>query len=310
VSKAWRFRLEAAAATLVSALVRPLPRRFVLGLGRALGSVWAALDPRHRRIAVDNLRPSFTDWDAQRLDRVARGVYRHFGATVLDLLWMQGRSAQELLSLADVEGVENARAPLARGKGVIYCTAHIGNWELHGLVHGPTIGALSLVARPLDNPALDRRLVALRAITGNRIVYKKKALATVLRDLRSGRGVAFLLDQNVQAQDGIFVDFFGRKAATTTVAAALALKTGCAIVPCWTELREDGRYLLRYEPELPVHPGADRDAEIVRITQAIASRTETWVRQKPEQWLWIHRRWKTVAVSSQLSAISDARSRS
>ncbi len=303
MNKASRYRLEAASAAFVTALVRPLPRRLVLYLGRVMGRVWAALDGRHRRIAIDNLRRSFPDWDAGRLDLVARGVYRHFAATLLDLLWMQGRSAPELLSLADIEGIENARAAAARGKGVIYCTAHIGNWELHGLVHGPRIGSLSVVARPLDNSALDRRLIELRAITGNSVVYKRKALATVLRVLRAGHGIALLLDQNVQAQDGIFIDFFGRKAATTTVAAALALKTGCAIVPTWTELRPDGRYLLRYEPELPVRTGAERDAEIVRITQAIASRTEEWIRQKPEQWLWMHRRWKTEAPGAQPSAV-------
>jgi KDO2-lipid IV(A) lauroyltransferase len=149
------------------------------------------------------------------------------------------------------------------------------------------------VARPLDNPALDARLVGLRTATGNTVVYKRKALATVLKELRAGRAVAMLLDQNVQAGDGIFVEFFGRPAATTTVAAALALKTGCALVPTWTELRDDGRYLLRYEPALAVNPDGDREAEVARITQEIARRTEQWIRRNPTQWLWMHRRWNT-----------------
>src|SRR5262249_27610160 len=154
-------------------------------------------------------------------------------------------------------------------------------------------GPLSVVARPLENPTLDERLCALRSATGNSVIYKRKALASVLRELRAGRCVAMLLDQNVLESDGIFVEFFGRPASATTVAAALALKAGCGLVPAWTELLPDGRYRLRYEPALEVRTHADREAEIVRLTQEIAARTEAWIRRVPEQWLWLHRRWKT-----------------
>ena len=295
MKKETRYVVEAAAAGLVSAVVRRLPRRLALALGRRAGRVWGALDRRHRRIVVDNLRNSFPDGDESRLDAVARRVYAHFGAMMFDLLWMQGRSAAEVVGLVELQGEEHPRAAAAAGKGILYCTAHIGNWEIHGLAHAARFGPVSVVARPLDNPRLDARLVALRALTGNAVVYKRKAMATLLRELRAGRGVAMLLDQNVQERDGIFVEFFGRPAATTTVAAALALKTGCALVPAWTELREDGRYVLRYQPALEVHPEADREAEIARITQTIARRTEEWIRANPEQWLWMHRRWKTQA---------------
>lgn len=293
MTRATRYRLEAAGARLVSSIVRRLPRRAALATGRALGRLWGVLDGRHRRIVLDNLRPSFPDWDAARLEAVARGVYAHFGAVMLDLLWMEGRSPAELAALVEFEGVENIRAAGERGRGILYCTAHLGNWEIHAIAHAVSQEPLTVVARPLDNPALDARLVALRAVSGNRIIYKRKALASVLKELRAGRGAAMLLDQNVQADDGIFVEFFGRPAATTTVAAALALKTGCALVPGWTELRDDGRYVLRYEPALEVNPDADREAEVARITQEIARRTEQWIRRNPTQWLWMHRRWKT-----------------
>jgi KDO2-lipid IV(A) lauroyltransferase len=206
---------------------------------------------------------------------------------------MEGRASAQLVALVEFEGVENLRAARERGRGILYCTAHLGNWEVHAIAQAVSHEPLCVVARPLDNPALDARLVALRAATGNTILYKRKALASVLRELRAGRAVAMLLDQNVQPGDGIFVEFFGRPAATTTVAAALALKTGCALVPAWSELRADGRYVLHYEPALEVDPDAERAAEIARITQAIARRTEQWIRRNPEQWLWMHRRWKT-----------------
>ncbi len=293
MNKPTRYRLEAAAAAVAAALVKLLPRRLVLASGRLLGRLWGSIDGRHRCIAIDNLRAAFPNGSGERLDAIARAVYAHFGAVIFDLLWMAGRDGTELAALVEVEGEENVRAAQALGKGAVYCTAHLGNWEVHGIAHAQRFGPLSVVARPLENPALDARLCALRSATGNAVIYKRKALASVLRELRAGRGVAMVLDQNVLEEDGIFVDFFGRKAATTTVAAALALKTGCALVPAWIELRRDGRYQLRYEPPLEVRMDADRDAEIARLTQELATRMESWIRRAPEQWLWLHRRWKT-----------------
>ncbi len=286
-------RLEAWAAALVGGVVRFLPRRAALGLGGLLGRVLAATDRRHVAIAVDNLRHAFPDWDRGRLEATARAVYAHFGRVLLDILWLQWRSREELLALVDVRGREHVEAAMAAGRGAILCGAHIGNWEVHGIAHGFLFGPIDVVARPLDNPALDARLCAFRAMGGNGVVYKKRALGQVIGAIRAGRGVALLLDQNVQAKDGIFVDFFGRPAATTTVAAALALKTGCALVPSHTELRRDGRYALIYEPPLGWATRGDRDADLAALTQELARRTEAWVRETPEQWLWMHRRWKT-----------------
>jgi KDO2-lipid IV(A) lauroyltransferase len=229
-------------ADLMSRLVRPLPRRAVLALGRGVGRFWADLDPRHVRIAVANLRPAFPHWDEARLLRTARGVYSHFGAVLLDILWL--------------------------------------------------FEPVAVVARPLDNPVLDARLVAFRRKSGNSVLYKRSALGQALRHLRSGRAVAFLVDQNVQAEEAVFVEFFGRPAASTTVAAALAVRASCPIVHGWTELKADGRYLMRYGVLRP-RAGAERGAEVARLTQELAHIVEGYVRSAPEQWLWIHRRWKT-----------------
>lgn len=297
-----RQKLESAAAGVVGGVVRHLPRQAALGFGRLLGRVLAALDRRHVRIAVDNLHPSFPAWDERRLFRTARAVYAHFGAVLIDLLWLAGRSRDDVLALVDVEGREHVEKAMAAGKGTILCGAHIGNWEIHGLAHGHLFGAIGVVARPLDNPALDQRLCAFRSSGGNAVIYKQRALAQVIRTLREGRGVAILVDQNVQAKDGIFVTFFGRLAATTTVAAALAIKTGCSLVPSYSELLPSGRYRLRYEPPVEVSPQAEKVAEIVRVTQELAARTEAAVRRVPDQWLWIHRRWKTQPESPALGA--------
>ena len=274
-------------------MVRRLPRPVVLAVGRRLGRLWGALDRRHLAIAADNLRRAFPEWDEARVQATARGVYAHFGTVLMDLLWMEGRPVEELLALADVEGVEHLQAARAAGRGVVAPSGHLGNWEIQAVASVPLVGNVAMIARPLDNPALDRRLVGLRTSTGNTVIYKQKALAQVLKTIREGGIVAILIDQNVQAKDGVFVRFFGRPACTTTVAAAIALKTGCAIVPVRCLLQPGGRYRMVYGPPIEWAGTGRRDEDLAALTQHLTSIIEGWVRETPEQWLWLHRRWKT-----------------
>lgn len=293
MSPSARHAMESAAASAVGGFARLLPRRAALAGGRALGRTWGRIDARHLGIAAENLGRAFPEWDAARRREVALDVYGHFGALLLDILWLAHRDREAILSLVDVAGAEHVEDALRVGRGAILVTAHVGNWELHGVAHGFLLGPIGLVARPLDNPGLDERLCRFRRRPGNTVIYKKRALPQVLRLLRENRAVAILIDQNVQAGDGVFTDFFGRKAATTTVAAALALKTGCALVPAHSELGADGRYRLVYEAALPFSPTGDRAADLQRLTQRLTSVIEGWVRARPGQWLWLHRRWKT-----------------
>jgi KDO2-lipid IV(A) lauroyltransferase len=288
-----RYAIEARAAAIVQALVRPLPRRWALGLGRALGRVLADLDPRHVAIAAENLRQAFPHWDEPRRLRTARAVYAHFGQTLLDILWMADQPRERLLGLIVEDGRENADHVRAAGRGVVYVTAHFGNWEFYGVAWAWLGQPVGVVARPLDNPALDARLTTFRTRSGNTVISKRRALQDILRLLRQGAGVAILVDQNVQEQDGIFVEFFGRPAATTTVAAALAVKTGCALLPVHCEALPDGRYKFVYGRPLEWTTTGNRQDDIARLTQALTTVIEGWVRERPEQWLWMHRRWKT-----------------
>ena len=284
---------EDRAAAVAQAIVPTLPRGLAMSLGRGAGRLLGALDRRHVAIADENLRHAFPDWDRERRLRTARGVYAHFGQMIADILWLRGHSRDEVLSRLDVTGRDHVEQAMARGKGAIFVTGHLGNWEVIGLAHGWTFGPIAVVARPLDNPALDRRLCDFRTVGGNRVVYKRDALKEVLRTLHAGGGVAILIDQNVQEKDGIFVDFFGRPAATTTVAAALAVKTGCALVPAYAAIGPDGRYRAVYDPPIEWTSSGDKQVDIARITQALTRVIEGWIREQPDQWLWIHRRWKT-----------------
>ena len=293
MTKAERYRWEARAAAVVGALASITPLRVARAFGRGLGRLLSDLDPRHVAVATANLRQAFPHWDAVRRLRTARQVYAHFGQVLLEILWLHGRSRAEVLGLVEVVGREHVEAAFAAGRGVLCVTAHIGNWEMHGLTHGWMFGPISVVARPIDNPDLHRRLCDVRTMGGNAVIDKRHALAQIMRGLKENRAIAILIDQNVQAQDGIFVDFFGRGAATTTVAAALAVRTGCALLPSHTVLGRDGRYRLVYDPVVRWSASGDRRADVARLTQELTTIIEGWIREAPEQWLWLHKRWKT-----------------
>jgi len=286
-----RFAWEERAVRAASALCSWLPRGLVLRLGRALGRLLADLDRRHVEITRDNLRHAFPEWDETRVRRTARDVYAHFGLMLLDILWLSHRTQEQMMALVDF--VNEPYLEALRPAGGIFVTAHLGNWELCGVTHGYVFRPVGVVARPLDNEALDRRLSSFRQRSGNWVIPKQKALAYVLRVLRDRREVAILIDQNVQAKDGIFIQFFGRTAASTTVAAALAVKTGCPVIGGRAVLLPNGRYRQMYDPPMYPPSSGDREADIAAMTQALADMIERWVRETPEQWLWMHRRWKT-----------------
>jgi len=293
LSRERRHRLEDRLAAALFAVAGGVPRSALLRFGAGIGRAVAALDRRHVAIAGAALGRAFPDWDQDRIQRTARGVYAHLGRVLVDVAWMAGRGRDEIVGLLEVEGREHVEAAIAAGRGIVFATAHIGNWEMCGVAHGWNYAPMSVVYRPLDNPHLDRRLAALRQRSGNLAVDKRRALGQLLRRLRRGEAVALLIDQNVQEQDGIFVRFFDRPAATTTSAALLHLKTGATLMGGFTRLGPDGRYRMRYEAPIRLDPTGDRERDVARITQALNDMIEAWVREVPEQWLWIHRRWHT-----------------
>lgn len=288
-----RHFLEDALVGLAAFAVGLLPRATMLRLGGALGGLLSDLDRRHTGIAADGLRRAFPEWDEATVARTARGVYEHFGRVLLDILWLQRRTKEEVLALTDVSGREACLEALAQGRGALMVTAHVGNWEVAGLLLGWLLQPSGVVGRPLDNPRLDRRITAFRARAGNEPVPKWDALKHVIKRVRAGGSAAFLVDQNVQRQDGIFVDFFGRPACTTTVAAALGLRLGAPIVTGYCLLTPEGRYRLIFDPPRTLQATGDKTEDIRRETQALTTQIESWIRATPGQWLWMHRRWHT-----------------
>jgi KDO2-lipid IV(A) lauroyltransferase len=195
-----------------------------------------------------------------------------------------------MLERVEFEGEERVRKAYAQGKGVLFVTGHFGFWELQAMVHALQLQPMAVLARALDNPALNTLLERVRTRTGNTVIYRRGTIRRVMRTLQAGQGVGILIDQHIQSRDAIHVDFFNRPAATTTVVAALALRTGAPVVPLFALPLGRGRYRMVYEPSVePPQPGPDAVRE---FTQRCTDVLEMYVRRHPHLWLWMHRRWR------------------
>lgn len=288
-----RAGVEVAAFRILLTIANALPRRTWLGLGATAGTLARLVDRRHTRIAEENLAAAYgpTLGAADRA-RVVRECWKHFGRITFDALAFPQLTEKAAGSLVRYEGLEHVRGAYARGKGVLLFSGHFGHWELVALMQGYLGLPLALVTRPLDNPRLEEMLSELRTRSGNVVVHKRRAVREMIKALSRGVGVAIVIDQDAR-EDGIFVPFFGRLASTTPTLGRVALRTGAAIVPVFSFPEPDGGWRVVYDPEVPAAATGDRDGDVARITATCTSIVERRVREHPELWLWMHRRWKT-----------------
>ena len=284
---------EATAVEVALAVARVLPRRGLLTLGGAAGALAGRIDRRHTAIARENLRAAYGDAmpEAER-ERLLRACWRHFGSITFDALAFPRLDRNAFDSILDVQGIDNLREALSQGRGALVFAAHHGHWEAGAYATGRAGIHAAIIARPMDNPRLDRRLVELRGGAGNTVIPKRRAVRESLRALARGDCVAILIDQDA-GPDGVFVPFFGRLAATTPTLAILALRTEAPIVPLFSHVGSDGTISVHIGSVVPTRPTGDRDADVLRLTAECTAMVERWARQSPEQWLWMHRRWKT-----------------
>ncbi len=284
---------EIAAVETALVLARVLPRRALLALGSAVGALAGRLDARHARIARDNLRSAFGDAMSEaQLERIHRKCWRHFGRITFDALAFPRLGKQSLGSTVNVVGLDHAREAFARGHGALVFSAHFGHWEAGAYAMGLLEIPFAVIARAIDNPAVDRRLIELRRGTGNEVIPKRRAVRESMRAVARGSGVAILIDQDA-GKDGVFVPYFGRLASTTPTLALLALRTEAPIVPVFAYMEPDGTITVHIEPIVETGGTGDRDADVLRLTARCTAIVEKWARSRPEQWLWMHRRWKT-----------------
>lgn len=285
---------EAAAASGLLALLRLLPYAAAWRAAEALGLACATFVPKWADVADGNLRLALPDLDAASRRSIRRGAFRNLGRVALALAKAPTWTERQTLARVDFDGLERFRAAEARGRGVLLLTAHLGNWELGALAHGAVVGPLHVVARPVGNPLVDRLIESRRQAHGNRVIRKRSAAREVLRVLRANGTVGILADQNTLPDEAVFVDFFGRAAAANKAFAQLAMRSGAAVVPAvawWDPATR--RHVVEYGAPIDVVRTGDSAADVIVNTQRFQEALEERVRRHPEQWLWIHRRWKT-----------------
>ena len=271
-----------------------LPRRWALSLGRGAGRLAFHVDRSRRKVALDNLETAFgPELGADERHRIARDVFAHFGAVAMDCLLMRWRTPRDLDTLVDYEGLDHLKKAFLKGKGVFVVSGHYGNWEMVSLMQGWVGYPMAMVTRPMDNPYLERLLARGRRASGHTIISKHDAARGILKTLRRGWCVALLIDQDVRSGDRIFVDFFGRPAATTSSLGLLALRSGAPIVPVFGVPLPGDRYRITYLPEISIEKTGDRHEDILAITREMTRLIEKQTRERPEYWVWMHRRWKT-----------------
>jgi len=286
-----RRQLEYLAVKSVELAVRPLPLGVVRRLGEGLGQTFYAFDRNHRCIALANLEMAFPGRAPGERDAIAKAMFQHFGRLLLELLKYASLSSADKLAAVEWEGEERVRLAYAQGKGILFCTGHFGFWEQQALAHALHFEPMAVMARPLDNPRLHDLLERIRTSDGNPVLYRRGAVRKALRLLADGRGVGILIDQHMTSPDAIYVDFFGRPAATTSTLAALAIRTGAPVIPLFAFPLPGGRYRMIYEP--PVEPPSEDSPDSIReFTQRCTDVLEMHVRRHPELWLWMHRRWR------------------
>jgi KDO2-lipid IV(A) lauroyltransferase len=281
-----------------------LPRRLCLQAGASLGSFLFYADKKHRRIALANLDKALgRDLPPARRRGIARESFRNFGRVIADnVKWSAlGKSRQSQLLTS--EGADSIRRALDAGKGALLFSAHLGNWEVASRFLS-SLGRLSVVARPLDNPLLEGELVRFRQSLGARVISKYQAARPILQALRRNEIVAVLVDQNVLRSQAVFVDFFGLPAATTPSLASFYLRTGAPLIPTFCYPTASSSYLIKVGRPLDIELSGDSERDVLKITQASTKIIEAEIRDHPGLWFWFHNRWKTRPDSQPLASSS------
>lgn len=269
----------------------PLSLRKILFIG--FFRLFYHLVPRQRLIAVYNLRRAFPEKSDDEILRIARGVYRNMGIMAAEFFDIPRLTKENIGELVEAEGLEHCRKALEKGRGVLFFTAHFSNWELSAAAAALLIKPVVAIYRTLDSSLLEHLVLRVRSATGNTLLPKEHAMRTMIRSLRRNEMLGILIDQNMAWYEGVFVDYFGRPACTTTGLALLALHTGAPVLPGFLVRLQDGRYRLVIGPEVEVTRTGDRAKDVLANTQRFTKVIEETVRRYPDQWFWVHQRWKT-----------------
>jgi len=282
-----------ASVVLFFKLLGRIPRRWARRISGFLGELWFAVDKRHRRLTLDNLTLAFGGEKSSREIRlIAKQVFRNIVHVVFEVGWSLHLHPKDLGAFFSVKGLANLRAIVGKGKGVLVLTGHVGNWELMPVAAAMAGYSANVLYRPIDYAPLDRFFVEARTRFGLKMIPKDASLLRVFRALKRGETVAMLLDQNVGLHKGVMVDFFGRRACTSYGLAYIALKTSAPVVPFFV-IRNGNEFTAEIGREIPFIKTGDDRKDLEENTRQYNETLESIIRRYPDQWFWIHNRWKT-----------------
>ncbi len=271
-----------------------LPPGLTRALGRSIGRTALRFSSRNRARLRTHLEIAFPELDRSDRDAIMWASARHFGLLLAEVAWLWRASPDDVESFCELEGAEHLLGALEGGRGAMMITAHCGNWEL--LTARLPVGGIPLTGavRQLDEPRLDRLVTSMRTRFGTEIVPRGPAAGRRLaRALTRNRVVALLIDQDIRDVPGVFVPFFGRPAWTPSGAAMLALRLRCPVIPAFIHRRPDGTHRAEVHPPLPLPTTGSLESRIEELTAASTACIEKQIRAHPEQWVWMHRRWRT-----------------
>lgn len=276
-------------------VIRLLPLNIGMLLGKSLAYAVYLIDRKHRTVADENLRNAYgEDLSDFQIKKIIRRNYLHFASVGIDFIKLpQIVNSSNWQKHFEMEGLEFARKARKEGKGIIFVTGHVGNWEVLGCAFDFFFHPLHSIAKHMKNPFVDRFFTRLREYGNQEIIFKEKAAREMIKVLKNNKFLGILVDQNAR-KNSIFVDFFGQKASTTRVVATLSLKTGAPIIMAFLR-RSERRYRFKISLSKPIQieKTGDLEKDIFNLTQRYTTIMESRIREHPHEWIWIHRRWKT-----------------
>ncbi len=268
-------------------------RKRIASIGKVLGMLIYGIDARHRRILRRNLTFVYPEWSAEQVKKTSKRIFQNLGITILEICQMFCFSGHDILERVNIRGEEHLLNALHHNKGVILISAHLGNWETVPLFWPLYFNApITVVARQIQSKILDRWIHGLRTRFGSRVIYKDDALPEMTRTLRQGKILAILIDQGIKSSLGVKIKFFNKFVTATPAAALLALRCKSPVLPGFCTRNEDGTFTINLEPPLVLNRTGDLAADLKTNTQIMTDAIEKMVRKYPEQWFWVHKRWR------------------
>ena len=274
---------------------RLLPLGVCMLLGRFLANIAYLVDIKHRTVAEKNLRNAYGDeLSESQIQEIIRRSYVHLASVGIDFIKLPRIvNSNNWQNYFEFEGLENAQKALEEGKGVLCVTGHVGNWEVLGCAMAYVYHhSVHSIAKHMENPYMDRFFTELREKNGQKIIFTENAAREILRALKNNKLLGILVDQHVR-ENSIFVDFFGQKASTTRSVATLSLKTGAPVIMFFARRLQGGyRFRITVSEPIQIEKTGDMEKDIFNLTQRCTNLIESKIRERPHEWLWIHRRWK------------------